>query len=105
MESPGIPNTKAGIKAPDIAALFAEAALATPSSDPLPYSSGCFENFFEIPYVIHEAISPPAPGKIPIPVPTKLDLNICNHHFLMFAKIPEKIFVVCSTTFSMLTSF
>jgi hypothetical protein len=43
---PGIPSAKVGTIAPPVAALLAASAPAIPSIDPLPNSSGFFENRF-----------------------------------------------------------
>ena len=43
IESPGMPNTSAGIHAPDSAALLAALASTTPSMCPVPNFSGVLE--------------------------------------------------------------
>jgi hypothetical protein len=47
MESPGIPNTSAGIQAPASAELLADVASTIPSIWPVPNFSGSLENFFD----------------------------------------------------------
>ncbi len=69
MQSPGMPNTSAGIQAPPSAALLAEVESTMPSMWPVPNFSGSFENFFDTAYEIQAAISAPAPGNAPIAVP------------------------------------
>ena len=47
IESPGMPNTSAGIQAPPSAELLAEVASTMPSIWPVPNFSGSFEKRFE----------------------------------------------------------
>ena len=49
MESPGMPNTKAGIQAPAKALLLAAPDSTMPSTWPVPNFSGSFENFLLTP--------------------------------------------------------
>ncbi len=76
IESPGIPNTSAGIHAPASALLFAEPDSTMPSTWPVPNFSGSFENFLLIAYDIHAAMSAPAPGSAPTSVPSALPRRI-----------------------------
>ena len=48
IESPGMPNTSAGIHAPASALLLAEPDSTMPSTWPVPNFSGSFENFLLI---------------------------------------------------------
>ena len=68
-ESPGIPKTRAGTQAPASAELFAAVESAIASRDPLPYSSGLFENLFEAAFDTQAAMSAPAPGSMPMREP------------------------------------
>ena len=70
IESPGMPNTSAGIHAPASALLLAEPDSTMPSTWPVPNFSGSFENFLLIAYDIHAAMSAPAPGSAPTSVPS-----------------------------------
>ena len=47
-----------------------------PSTWPVPNFSGSRENFFDIAYDIHAAMSAPAPGSAPIAVPRMLPRRI-----------------------------
>jgi len=67
---PGIPNVNRGINDPPVTALFAHSGAATPSIIPVPYLSDCLEKRLDSLYAIQDAISPPAPGKIPTNTPT-----------------------------------
>jgi hypothetical protein len=48
IESPGMPNTSAGIQAPLTAALLAAPLSTIPSGCPVPNFSGCLENRFAV---------------------------------------------------------
>jgi hypothetical protein len=74
-ESPGIPSTSAGIHAPPTAALFALVGAITPSSHPVPNSSGFFDVRCATPYAANAAMSAPAPGSAPMNVPISDDLR------------------------------
>src|SRR5512139_3533674 len=63
IESPGMPNTSAGIHAPASALLFADPASTTPSRCPVPNFSGVFDIRLDPAYDIHAAMSAPAPGR------------------------------------------
>src|SRR6266516_692109 len=77
IESPGMPNTSAGIQAPASALLLAEPDSTIPSTCPVPNFSGSVENFLLIAYDIHAAMSAPAPGNAPTNVPSALPRRIC----------------------------
>ena len=66
IESPGMPNTSAGIQAPASALLLAAPDSTMPSTWPVPNFSGSFEKRLLIAYDIHAAMSAPAPGRTPI---------------------------------------
>ena len=70
IESPGMPNTSAGIQAPPSAELLAEVESTMPSIWPVPNFSGSFEKLFETAYEIQAAMSAPAPGSAPISAPS-----------------------------------
>ena len=89
MESPGMPNTSAGIQAPARALLLAEPLSTMPSTWPVPNFSGSLENFLLTAYDIHAAMSAPAPGRAPISVPSALPRRICSGYFLVSRHIPE----------------
>src|SRR5467141_3294160 len=72
IESPGMPNTSAGIQAPASALLFEAPASMMPSTWPVPNFGGSFENFFDIAYDMQAAMSAAAPGSAPIAVPSAL---------------------------------
>src|SRR5213076_2223780 len=72
IESPGMPNTSAGIQAPASALLFEAPASMMPSTWPVPNFCGSLENRFDIAYDIQAAMSAPAPGSAPIAVPSAL---------------------------------
>ena len=65
-----------------MAALFAASAPAIPSIDPLPNSSGFFENLLASEYPIKDATVPPSAGKTPMNDPIPLDLRIVFQVFL-----------------------
>ncbi|MNW22181.1 hypothetical protein D3C71_2235230 [compost metagenome] len=48
IESPGMPNTSAGIQAPASALLLAAPDSTIPSTWPVPNFCGSFENFLEV---------------------------------------------------------
>src|SRR6266480_4838852 len=83
IESPGMPNTSAGIHAPASALLLAEPDSTMPSTWPVPNFSGSLENRFDIAYDIHAAISAPAPGNAPINVPNALPRRIEAQYFFV----------------------
>ena len=91
MESPEMPNTSAGIQAPDSALLLAAPLSTTPSGWPVPNFSGSFENFFDIAYDIQAAMSAPAPGSAPISVPRLLPRSACSGYFFTSAHCPLKM--------------
>jgi len=76
IESPGMPNTSAGIQAPASAELLAAPASTIPSGWPVPNFSGSLDIFLLIAYDIQAAISAPAPGKAPTRVPSTLPRRI-----------------------------
>jgi len=90
IESPGIPNTSAGIHAPASALLLAAPDSTMPSTCPVPNFSGSFENFFDIAYDIHAAMSAPAPGNAPIKVPSALPRRIETQYFFVNCHWPRK---------------
>src|SRR6218665_2171069 len=65
IESPGMPNTSAGIQAPASAELLAAPASTIPSGWPVPNFSGSLDIFLLIAYYIHSPISPPPPHHPP----------------------------------------
>ena len=98
IESPGMPNTSAGIHAPAKALLFAEPDSTMPSTCPVPNFSGSLENFLLIAYDIQAAMSAPAPGKAPTAVPNTLPRKICLGYFLAKAHWPLSTPPTSSTT-------
>ena len=90
IESPGIPKTSAGIQAPARAALFEVVASAMPSIEPLPYSSGLLLNRLETAIETHAAISPPAPGNIPISAPIPPERIACPFRLAIIPKASPK---------------
>ena len=76
---PGIPSARVGTIAPPVAALLAASAPAIPSIEPLPNSSGFFENRFASEYPIKDATVPPSAGRTPINDPIPDDLKIVFH--------------------------
>src|SRR5512133_2587025 len=100
IESPGMPNTSAGIHAPANALLFAEPDSTMPSTWPVPNFSGSFENFLLIAYDIHAAMSAPAPGNAPTAVPSALPRRIWIGYFFASAHWPAMTLPTFSTTSS-----
>ena len=62
-----------------MAALLAASAPAIHSIDPLPNSSGFFENLFASEYPIRDATVPPSAGRTPMNEPIPEDLKIVFH--------------------------
>ena len=100
IESPGMPNTSAGIQAPASALLLAEPDSTMPSTWPVPNFSGSLENFLLMAYDIHAAMSAPAPGNAPTAVPSALPRRICTGYFLASAHWPAMTLPTFSTTSS-----
>src|SRR6185312_9393526 len=67
---PGIPSVSSGTSAPPVSELFAPSGAATPSTAPLPNSSGRRDTAFSTPYEMNEAMVEPAPGRTPIRNPS-----------------------------------
>ena len=67
---PGTPSASIGMSAPTEAALFADSGAATPSTAPLPKSSGCLDSCFCVLYAMMLAMVPPAPGRTPVIKPS-----------------------------------
>src|SRR6188508_2443443 len=88
IESPGMPNTSAGIQAPASALLLAEPDSTMPSTCPVPNFSGSLLNFLLIAYDIHAAMSAPAPGSAPTSVPSTLPRRIWTGYFLVSPHMP-----------------
>ena len=88
IESPGMPNTSAGIHAPASALLFADPDSTMPSTWPVPNFSGSFENFLLIAYDIQAAMSAPAPGSAPTSVPSALPRRICIGYLTVSRHMP-----------------
>src|SRR5215212_2772110 len=91
IESPGMPNTRAGIHAPPRAELLAEVESTMPSMWPVPNFSGSLENFFDTAYEIHAAISAPAPGRAPIATPITEPRMKFTQYFFQTPQTPVKI--------------
>ncbi len=64
-----MPSPSSGTSAVPVTTLFAHSGAATPSTEPLPNSSGCFDQRFASLYERKAAIVPPAPGVTPSKVP------------------------------------
>src|SRR5215210_2262943 len=90
IESPGMPNTRAGIQAPARALLLADPLSTMPSTCPVPNFSGSFDHFLLTAYDIHAAMSAPAPGNAPTSVPRALPRRICTGYFLVRVHMPAK---------------
>ena len=88
IESPGMPNTSAGIQAPPSAELLAAPDSTMPSTWPVPNFSGSLEKLFDIAYDIQAAMSAPAPGSAPTSVPSAEPRNSCSGYFFSSAHMP-----------------
>ena len=77
MESPGMPNTSAGIQAPPRAELLAAPDSTMPSTCPVPNFCGSFEKRLDTAYDIQAAMSAPAPGSAPTAVPSAEPRSSC----------------------------
>ncbi len=69
-ESPGMPSAIVVVSEPPSVALEAVSDAATPSIDPLPNISGCFDALRARSQPMSPAMSPPAAGMRPTPRPT-----------------------------------
>src|SRR4030095_9593974 len=98
IESPGMPNTSAGIQAPASALLLAEPDSTMPSPWPVPNFSGSLENFLLMAYDIHAAMSAPAPGNAPTAVPSALPRRICTGYLLASGHCPATALAPLFTT-------
>src|SRR4051794_8465479 len=76
--SPGMPNSSDGTQPDAMLALLLAPASTRPSTCPVPNFSGVLENFFDMAYDTHAAMSAPAPGSTPIIMPTILPRVICQ---------------------------
>ena len=76
---PGMPKLSSGTKAVAVTTLLAASGAATPSGEPLPNSSGCFDQRLASVYAMNAATVPPAPGvtpsKVPMAAPMAWGLN------------------------------
>src|SRR6218665_752033 len=92
IESPGMPNTSAGIQAPARAELLAAPASTIPSGWAGPNLSGSLAIFLLIAYDIQAAIPAHAPGKAPTRVPRTLPRRIDFGYFSARFHIPPNTF-------------
>ena len=90
IESPGMPNTSAGIQAPASELLLAAPDSTMPSTWPVPNFSGSLEKRLLIAYDIHAAMSAPAPGWMPTAVPSALPRRRFQRYFLVSVHMPVK---------------
>jgi len=91
IESPGMPNTSAGIQAAASAELLAEVASTMPSMWPVPNFSGVLENFLETAKEIQAAMSAPAPGRAPMKTPMPEPRRKLNQYLLKTLQTPWKM--------------
>ena len=96
-----MPRDSKGTRAPPTTALLAASGDATPSSTPVPKSSGCVEARFSSLYAMKDATAFPAPGTMPMmkPMIVPRSMAICVLRYSRrVGRVPENLRIAtCSS--------
>src|SRR5687768_18425673 len=84
---PGMPSASVGTMAPPTAALLAASGPATPSIAPLPNSVLLLDQRLVSTYAIIAAVVAPSAGRMPMKVPSTLEIEIAFMHFLTSSQL------------------